>query len=83
MAKKDTADERIQVRKVTDLHANWSDQGELKPGKFSLQFILDNGAEEELVMPTAPDAKVLIKLLSSSNSVYYDVSRGAVVFNEV
>jgi hypothetical protein len=83
VAKKNTADERIEVRKVTDLHANWSDQGELTAGKLSFQLILDNGAQEELIMPTAPDAKVLLKLLSGSDSVYYDVSRGALVFNEV
>lgn len=80
MAKNDSP---IKVRKVTDTHANWSEQGELKPGKFSIQLILDNGAEETVVLPTAPDAKVLLKLLGSSDTVYYDTERGAVVFNDV
>lgn len=83
MAKTNTADERIQVRKVTDLHANWSNQGELKPGKFSLQLILDNGAEETVVLPTAPDTKVLVKLFQAGDTVYYDTGRGAITFNEV
>jgi hypothetical protein len=39
------------VGQITDVHANWSSQRELENGKFSYQFILDNGAEEALVMP--------------------------------
>ena len=35
----------IKVRQVTDVHSNWSSQGDLQQGKFSYQFILDNGAE--------------------------------------
>ncbi len=41
----------IKVRQVTDVHANWSHQGPLQEGKFSYQLILDNGAEEALIMP--------------------------------
>ncbi|MGI8649331.1 MAG: hypothetical protein ACR2KW_02965 [Rubrobacter sp.] len=73
----------IQVRKVTDLHANYSVQGEYEPGKFSLQLILDNGAKEAVMMPTAPDAKVLIKLFNSGDTIYFDIERGALVFNNV
>ncbi len=80
MAKNDSP---IKVRKVTDIHANWSEQDDLKPGKFSLQLILDNGAEETVVLPTAPDIKVLVKLLGSSDTVYFDTERGAVFFNDV
>lgn len=80
MAKNDSP---IKVRKVTDIHANWSEQGDLEPGKFSLQLILDNGAEETVVLPTAPDTKVLVKLLGSSDTVYFDTERGAISFNEV
>ena len=29
-----TADGHIQVRQVTDVHANWSEQGDGTPGKF-------------------------------------------------
>lgn len=76
-------DSPIKVRKVTDLHANWNDEGEYTPGKFSYQLILDNGARESIIMPTANDAKVLIKLFASSDSVYYDTERRAVVLNNV
>ncbi|MDP9480358.1 MAG: hypothetical protein M3R38_32630, partial [Actinomycetota bacterium] len=49
----------IKIRQVTDVHSNWSSQGPLENGKFSYQLILDNGAEEALIMPTVDDAKVL------------------------
>lgn len=39
--------------------------------------------KERKTWPTNEDAKVLLKLFAGSGSVYCDVSRGAVVFNEV
>ena len=42
-------EQTIRVRQVTDVHSNWSYQGELENGKFSYQLILDNGAEEALI----------------------------------
>jgi hypothetical protein len=39
-------EQQIQVRQVTDVYANWNEQGRGEPGKFSLQLILDDGAEE-------------------------------------
>ncbi|AHY46499.1 Hypothetical Protein RradSPS_1216 [Rubrobacter radiotolerans] len=83
MANDATADSRIKVRRVTSVHANWSEQGELTAGKFSVQLILDNGALEQLVMPTAQDVKVLVKLLDSSDTVFFDVERGVISFNNV
>lgn len=77
------ASDAIKVRKVTDLHANFSAQGEYESGKFSLQLILDNGAKEQLVMPTAQDTKVLIKLFDSGDTFYFDTEREALVFNNV
>ena len=73
----------IHVRKVTDVHANWSAQDRGEPGKFSLQLVLDGGAEEYLVRPPAADVKALLKLLVDSESVYVDTSRGIVIVNDV
>jgi hypothetical protein len=39
-------EQTIRVRQITDVHSNWSYQGELENGKFSYQLILDNGAED-------------------------------------
>lgn len=69
----------IKVRRVTDVHANWSEQGEGTPGKFSLQFVLDNGAEEYVIRPVAQDTKVLLKLIQAGESLYFDTERGVLV----
>ena len=61
MAEQNT-EQTVMVRQVTDVHSNWSYQGELEHGKFSFQLILDDGAQEVLVMPTAEDGKLLRKL---------------------
>lgn len=76
-------DSPIKVRKVTDLHANWNDEGELTDGKFSFQLILDNGAEERLIMPTNEDADVLTDLFELSRDIYFDTERRALIFNSV
>lgn len=75
--------EKIQVRQVTDIHANWSEQGEGVPGKFSFQLILDSGAEEYVAMPTAEDADVLMDLIDQGEVLYFDLSRGVLIFNNV
>ena len=77
------ADDRIQVRKVTDVHANWSAAGPDEPGKFSFQLMLDDGAEEYVARPAPPAAKVLLKLIESSDSTFIDTERGAVAFRGV
>lgn len=74
---------RIQVRQVTDIHANWSEQGEGQDGKFSLQLILDDGAEERVIRPTSEDADAMMEILEKANSLYFDLSNGVFIFNEL
>lgn len=69
----------IKVRRVTSTHTNWSEQGAEEPGKFSFQFILDDGAEEYVIRPVAQDAKVLLKLIQSSESMYFDTERQVLI----
>lgn len=73
----------IRVRKVTDVHSNWSSQGELESGKFSYQLILDNGAEEALIMPTAEDAKVLRDFFHDADAVYWDTDKEVLIFSNL
>lgn len=77
------AGDTIMVRKVTDVHGNWSEQGEGVAGKFSIQLVLDNGAVEHVARPTAQDTKVFLKLLADSETVYYDLERGVTIFSDV
>ena len=69
----------LAVRQVTDLHANWSEQGDGQAGKFSFQLILDNGAEEAIIRPSAEAAKVLVAEFIAGNSFFYDTSREVVL----
>ncbi len=73
----------IRVRQITDVHANWSSQGPLEQGKFSYQLILDNGAEEALVMPTAEDGKLLRDLIHDADTLYWDLDKEVIIFGKL
>ena len=73
----------IRVRQVTDVHSNWSYQGDLQNGKFSYQLILDNGAEEALIMPTADDAKVVRDLIHDAEALYWDLEKEVLIFGKI
>jgi hypothetical protein len=82
MAEQNT-EQAIRVRQITDVHANWSSQGELENGKFSYQLILDNGAEEALIMPTADDAKVLRDLIHDADTLFWDKDKQVIIFGKI
>ena len=60
-----------------------SSQGPLENGKFSYQLILDNGAEEALIMPTADDAKVLRDLIHDADAIYWDTEKEVLIFGKI
>ena len=66
-------EQQVRVRLVTDVHANWNEEGRGEPGKFSLQLILDDRAEEYAIRPPAQDTKVILKMLASAESVTFDL----------
>jgi hypothetical protein len=78
-----STEQTIRVRQITDVHANWSSQGFNEQGKFSYQLILDNGAEEALIMPTADDAKVLRDLIHDADTLYWDTEKEVIIFGKV
>ena len=82
MAEQNT-EQSIKVRQVTDVHSNWSSQGTLENGKFSYQLILDNGAEEVLIMPTADDAKVLRDFFNDADTIYFDTEKEVLIFGKI
>ena len=55
----------------------------MENGKFSYQLILDNGAEEALIMPTADDAKVLRDLIHDADTLYWDAEKELIIFGKV
>ena len=76
-------EQAIKIRQVTDVHSNWSSQGPLENGKFSYQLILDNGAQEVLIMPTVDDAKVLRDLIHDADTLYWDIEKEVIIFGKI
>jgi hypothetical protein len=76
-------EQTVMVRQVTDVHSNWSNQGPLEQGKFSYQLILDDGAEEVLIMPTAEDGKLLRDLIHDAGTLYWDTQNEVLIFRNV
>ncbi len=73
----------IKVRQVTEVHSNWNEEQRGEEGKFSFQLILDNGAEEYVIRPTNEDADVLVDLFEQTDTVYFDMERGVLIFGDV
>ncbi|MDQ4064148.1 MAG: hypothetical protein M3122_09780 [Actinomycetota bacterium] len=77
------SEQAVKVRRVTNVHSNWSSQGPLEPGKFSFQLVLDDGAEEVLIMPTAEDGKLLRDLIHDADGLYWDTEREILTFGNI
>ena len=85
MDERDVLEERteqlIQVRRVTDMHAAWTEGERGATGAFTLQLILDHGADEYILRPTAEDADVLLALWRRSDSATFDLVRKVLMFS--
>lgn len=79
----DAEQSAIKVRRVTDIHSNWNEEGVAEPGKFSFQLILDDGAEEAVIRPTVEDSDVLMDIILASGEIYFDTERRVIIFNNV
>jgi hypothetical protein len=70
-------------RKEPPVHANWNEEGRGKPGKFSFQLILDNGAQEYAIRPPAEDADALMDLFSMTETIYFDLGRRVLILGNI
>lgn len=77
------AERQIQVRQVTHVQASWTEENRGEPGAFTLQLILDHGADEYVLRPTAEDADVIIKLLARSSNATFDLDRKVLMFGNL
>ena len=82
-AREARTEQLIEVRRVTALHAAWTEAERGSPGAFTLQLILDNGADEYVLRPTADDADVLLALWARSDSATFDLGRKVLMFSAV
>jgi hypothetical protein len=76
-------EDRIRVRQVTDVQFSWTEEGRGDHGSFTVQLVLDNGAEEYVLQPTAEDAKVQLELFGSASAVYFDLDRKVLIPSDI
>lgn len=72
--------EKIQVRQVTHYQPGWTETAPGQAGTFTIQLILDEGADEYVIRPTADDADVLFEMLDREDNAYFDLGRKVLVF---
>ena len=81
--KEQQTEQAIKVRQVTEVHGNFNESERGEPGKFSLQFVLDDGAEEYVLRPTAEDARTLMLMIDEAKSMYFDTERRVLILRDL
>jgi hypothetical protein len=71
---------QILVRQVTHVQASWTERERGEAGAFTLQLILDQGADEYILRPDAADLEILLRLFRMSDRVAFDLSRKVLMF---
>lgn len=72
--------DQLQVRQVDHYQITWSENAPGEPGTFTIQLILDQGAQEYIVRPPVDDVDVLQELLRATSTLYFDVARKVLMF---
>ncbi|MGC5010700.1 hypothetical protein ACLQ2R_08050 [Streptosporangium sp. DT93] len=73
-------DDGIAVRQLSHYQFSWVAGEGGKPGTYTLQLVLDQGAWEEVLTLDPDDADNLQDLLSVAGTVFYDVRRRTLMF---
>lgn len=77
------AEQQIVIREVTQVQASWTEVERGAPGAFTLQLVLDHGADEYVLRPTADDADVLLQLIQRSDKAVFDIERKVLIFGSI
>jgi hypothetical protein len=78
--KQPITDDSIKVRQVSHYQFSWIAGDAGGRGTWTLQLVLDQGAWEEVLTVDADDADNLEDLLSTAETVFYDVRRKTLMF---
>ncbi|MBB2912490.1 hypothetical protein FHS43_003773 [Streptosporangium becharense] len=73
-------DDSIVVRQLSHYQFSWVAGEPGRPGTYTLQLVLDQGAWEEVLTLDPDDADNLQDLLSTAGTVFYDVRRRTLMF---
>jgi hypothetical protein len=76
-------EQQITVREVTHIQASWSERERGAPGAFTMQLILDNGADEYVLRPTAEDTEAILRLWNQGGNVHFDLQRKVLMFGNL
>ncbi len=79
----DRTEQQIRIRQVTQVQASWTEEQRGGPGAFTVQLILDNGADEYVLRPSADDADVILQLLKRSDTAFFDLERKVLIFGNI
>ncbi|MBA2255524.1 MAG: hypothetical protein H0W07_10470 [Chloroflexi bacterium] len=77
------AEQQIVIREVTQVQASWTEAERGAPGAFTLQLILDHGADEYVLRPTADDVEALLQLIKRSDKAVFDLERKVLIFGSI
>jgi hypothetical protein len=73
-------DDSLRVRQLSHYQFSWTAGESGKPGMWTLQLVLDEGAWEEVLTLTADDADNLQDVLKNTKTVFYDIDRRVLMF---
>ena len=76
-------EQQIRIRQVTQVQASWTEEQRGGSGAFTVQLILDNGADEYVLRPTADDTDVILELLKRSDTAFFDLERKVLIFGNI
>ena len=70
----------LKVRQVTNIQASWTEKERGEEGVFTVQLILDNGADEYILEVDSDDLKPILELFAASEDVNFDLERKVLMF---
>ena len=68
---------------MTHIQASWSERERGAAGAFTVQLILDNGADEYVLRPTAEDTEAILRLWNQGGNVHFDLQRKVLMFGKL
>ena len=68
------------VRQVTEVRGARSEQEPGKPGMYTFQLTLDNGAAEYIIVTTPEDASALLRMFQAGSNATFDMEKKLLKF---
>ena len=76
-------EQTIRVREVTDAQVSWSEHNRGEPGAFTIQLILDNGAEEYILRTNGGRCQGTDRIVQASRIGLFDLDRKVLIFGKL